>query len=254
MSEAKGTMRFISPEKILAERFRSSARPSYSKAMICFLAIGPCERIVAALNARPTEGKVLWGMESSEDKPFTFEADLGAERILIAIRCNWGGPQAAILVEEMACLGIKTILGLGAAGGLEATFGLGDQIVAAECPALDGTSKVYSGDPSFPDPGLFRAAQAFGSKPAGIATHDAFYREDDSMVAAWKNAGLQAVNMESAAFYASATSCGVAALWLGSISDKIDGTSHTWAADRNLMTDETLRIAVKVLEQLIRTP
>jgi uridine phosphorylase len=242
-------VRYITPESILALRLKGQTRPNWKKALICFLAIGPCERIIRQLQARPLKIKVLWGMEVTDDKPFTYEADIDGEPVLIAVRCNWGGPQAAILVEEMASLGVQTLLGLGAAGAIDETLKLGAQIAASEAPALDGTSKAYTTEPSHPAPSLLKGAQALGAQPVKIATHDAFYRETDADLAAWQAAGLQAINMESAPFYAAATACNINALWLGSISDKLSPNSHTWAEDRNPMTDETLRIALQLLTQ-----
>src|SRR6266446_3093541 len=63
------------------------------------------EALARALGARPVREKTLYGFSESSIQGDIHEAMLGETRVVLVPRCLWGGPQTAILVEELACLG-----------------------------------------------------------------------------------------------------------------------------------------------------
>ena len=54
-----------------------------------------------------------------------------------------GGPSTAIAVEELALLGIKTIIRVGTSGGMQLAVDAGDIVIAHGAIRQDGTSKEY---------------------------------------------------------------------------------------------------------------
>jgi uridine phosphorylase len=81
---------------------------------------------------------MLYGLEHSIDIPQVYEATIDRHRVGVVSRCIWGGPQAAILVEELAELGVKYMIGYGAAGGIVPDLPQGTQIVVSN---IDGISR-----------------------------------------------------------------------------------------------------------------
>jgi len=134
--------RYITPDALLGLRFGAGPRPTWDTAILCFRGDTGGEALVRKLNARPVGTKVLYGLEESRERPFVHEAALGGLRIVLVGRCLWGAPQTAILVEELACLGIRTILGFGVAGSLVSALGKGTQIVAARGLVTRGAVRI----------------------------------------------------------------------------------------------------------------
>lgn len=243
------SQRFITPAKLFAPRFpASNPRPQWDAAVVCFRDPTGSLLVVEELGGTPWGRKVFWGIDETPALPRVFEATVAGRKVGIVTHCIWGGPQASILVEELAELGVRYILGFGAAGSFDPTLPQGTQLVACVAPATDGTSRQYGPGPFLPDPSLL--ALADGAEPVAVATVDAVYRETPDLVAEWRALGTQVVNMESAPFYAAASACGVRALWLGQVSDMLLDTWHDWHFDRQEMTRATVARCHAILERL----
>jgi purine-nucleoside phosphorylase len=251
--------RYITPEALLEIRFRGRARPQWDIGVLCFRDTGGSEALVRALGARPVPGKTLYGLEGSAAHPGVFELALGRYRIGIVARCLWGAPQAAILVEELACLGARVVLGYGAAGGLVPELPKGTQLMAGAGLATDGTSRAYTSRLEVPaDAGLVDllgvvAARLGVTLPAArVATVDALFRETGEDVQRWLGLGAQAINMETAPLYAAAAACGIRSLWLGHVSDTLSLTTAQWESWERppALTDVTVALTVGLLEEL----
>jgi uridine phosphorylase len=217
------------------------------------------DALVRKLNARPVGRKVLYGLEESLERPFVYEATLGGPRLVLVGRCLWGAPQTAILVEELACLGVRIILGFGVAGSLVDALDKGAQIVASSGVVTDGTSRAYTSAAEVaPDFGLVSALATVATdlgialRPVKVATVDALYRETPADVRRWLALGAEAINMETAPLYAASGACGVRSLWLGHVSDRLSLATHAWESwQRPLaMTDVTVALTVGLLESL----
>ncbi|MCU4924499.1 nucleoside phosphorylase [Halobacteria archaeon AArc-dxtr1] len=120
-----------------------------------------------------------------------------------------GCPSAAIAVEELAAVGVETLVRVGTTGALQAGIEIGDMIVATGAAKNEGTTKRYEGVeyPAVPDyealSALVEAAEANDEEihVGPIATDDAYYAESDDAVADWEAAGLLAVEMEAASLF-----------------------------------------------------
>ena len=120
-----------------------------------------------------------------------------------------GSPSAAIAAEELAAVGVETLIRVGTTGALQEGIEIGDMVVATGAAKDEGTSKRYEDVtvPAVPDYGvlseLVDAAEANGEDVhvGAIATDDAFYAETDEYIEDWEDAGLLAVEMEAAALF-----------------------------------------------------
>ena len=120
-----------------------------------------------------------------------------------------GCPSAAIAVEELANVGVESLIRVGTTGALQADIEIGDVVVATGAAKDEGTTRRYERDtlPAVPDydvlSGLVGAAET-RSEPVHvgpIASDDAFYAETDEYVEAWEEAGVLSVEMEAAAIF-----------------------------------------------------
>ena len=120
-----------------------------------------------------------------------------------------GCPSAAIAVEELANIGVESLIRVGTTGALQADIEIGDVVVATGAAKDEGTTRRYERDtlPAVPDydvlSGLVGAAET-RSEPVhvgAIASDDAFYAETDEYVEAWEEAGVLSVEMEAAAIF-----------------------------------------------------
>jgi uridine phosphorylase len=252
-------VRYITPEAILRMRFGEPPWPSWDVALLCFRGDGGGKPLVEKLHARPVGARTLYGLEETLERPYLYETVLGGRRILLVLRCLWGGPQAAIFVEELACLGVGAIVGFGVAGSLVEALPKGTQIVGASGIVTDGTSRAYtSAEAVAPDAGLLRAVQGIAERqriplaPARLTAVDALYRETPDDVRLWLGLGVEAINMEISPLYAAAAVCGVRSVWLGHVSDTLSLTTRQWDSWQRpaAMTDITIALTVALLETL----
>jgi uridine phosphorylase len=129
-----------------------------------------------------------------------------------------GSPSAAIALEELAAVGVETVLRVGTTGALQEGIEIGDMVVATGAAKDEGTTKRYEDEtvPAVPDyevlSALVDAAEENDEDVhvGPIATDDAFYAETDEYVEAWEDAGLLAVEMEAAALFSLARRKGLA--------------------------------------------
>jgi uridine phosphorylase len=252
-------VRFITPETILKMRFGEPPWPSWDIAVLCFRGEGGGGTLVDKLGARPVGKRTLYALEETAERPYVYETALGGRRILLVQRCLWGGPQAAILVEELACLGVRTIIGFGVAGSLVETLPKGAQIVGGHAAVIDGTSQAYTSSKTvYPDASLLAAVRAIAERQGVplaapcIAGVDALYRETPDDVRRWRALGVEAINMETPTLYAATATCGVRSLWLGHVSDTLWLTTQAWDSWQRpaALTDVTVALTVGLLESL----
>lgn len=240
------TKRFISPAKTLGSRFaRKSDRPKWPIAVLCFRDPRGSQALLDSIRASVVGRKVLWGVEHSNDLPQVHEATINRHRVGIVSRCMWGGPQAAILVEELAELGVKHVIGYGAAGSISPDLVQGTQIVVSAALPTDGTSSHYTKRAVGPSRAL--SALLPNVRRVTAATVDAVYRETPKLISKWSACGIEAINMEVTPFYAAAARCHVDALWLGHISDVLIGNWKHWYVDRTGMNEGTVANCLAVI-------
>ncbi|MBN1977234.1 MAG: hypothetical protein JW918_07520 [Anaerolineae bacterium] len=253
------SMRYITPEAIMRSRFGDNARPQWDAAVLCFRSHEGSRLVAQMLGAKPLGYKVLWGMDEVPAYPLAHEFAVGKARVGLIARCLWGGPQTAVLVEELAYLGVRHLIGIGAAGSIAADLPRGTQIVATAALTTDGTSRAYTdGTEVHVNPAIYAAIQRvervrpWRLRAVKVATIDAIYRETDTLIQALAGRGAETVNMEVTPFYAASAVCGVESVWIGHVSDCL--VNHTWESWDNLeqMTAQSAQIGLDVLEELLR--
>ncbi len=163
-----------------------------------------------------------------------------------------GCPSAAIVIEELAMLGVKRIVRVGTCGGLQPDLALGDLIVAITAVAADATARHLVGEPHTPtaDWGLVHAA-VHAAKELGkpvrvgpIVSSDLFYNPDQGQYQRWSERGILAVEMEAAVLFTLGALRKVKTGCLLTVSDVVVEGEFV------RITDEEMRVAVDQMTQL----
>lgn len=247
-------MRYITPEQIMRDRFRNGRRPDWSTAILCFRDRSGSDTLVRELGAEPLGYKVLWGM----DECLTHQVEISGQLVGVIGRCEWGGPQTAILVEELVQLGVLNVLGLGMAGSIVENLPKGSLVIAASALTTDGTSRHYEDFRLVhPDEQLLSAAMEAAQRlrlpfrQTTAATTDAIYRETGEVVRGWAEQGAEMVTMETAPLYAASSRCGLRSIWVGHISDCLVGDRWDgWDASADDRARATAQLALHLLEAM----
>jgi uridine phosphorylase len=117
-----------------------------------------------------------------------------------------GGPSAAIVVAELAAVGLRRAVRVGRAWALDGTTEPGELVAVAQALCADGTSRALGAGPRVePDPVLTARLGAAGR--AGLVASGDVLEAD----AAWARAGAIAFDLETAAVLTAARRAGVAA-------------------------------------------
>jgi uridine phosphorylase len=180
----------------------------------------------------------LWG--------YTGETPAG--RPLSIQSTGMGGPSAAIVLRELADLGVRRAIRVGTCGALDPDLQHGDLIVAGEALAEDGASRALGAvevAPADPDlTGRLAAAMDGAPPPERIVSTDLFYDDEGDTrptrprAASWRRRGAVAVEMEAATLFTLGGRLGMATACLLAVSD----TFPEGVRDR--IDDEALAAAV----------
>jgi uridine phosphorylase len=159
----------------------------------------------------------LWGYSghTAAGRPLTIQAT------------GIGAPSAAVVLRDLAELGVRRAIGIGTCVGLAAGLALGETLVCERALAADGTSRALgTGGGAVADAGLARALRAAsGPRPrvATVASADVLYAAGDGVPAAlrreWLDAGAVAAEMQAAALFALGARLGVAVACLLVVTD-----------------------------------
>ncbi len=184
----------------------------------------------------------LWG----------YSGETPGGRALSIQSTGMGGPSAAIVLHELAELGVRRAIRVGTCGALDANLRHGDLIVAGEALAEDGASRSLGArEVAEPDAELTR--QLVGSlpespSPVRTVTTDLFYDagEEDAgpprpPADAWLERGAVAVEMEAASLFTLGRRLGVATACLLAISDTFENGQRGRIGDDDL-ADATARM------------
>jgi 5'-methylthioadenosine phosphorylase/purine-nucleoside phosphorylase len=163
-----------------------------------------------------------------------------------------GCPSAAIVVEELAQLGVQRVVRIGTCGGIAEGLALGDVIVAISATPADSTAThLVGGEPHAPtaDFELVHAA-VHVARHAGqpvrvgpVVSSDVFYDHDPERPARWRARGMLGVEMEAAVVFTLGALRGLSAGCLLVVSDLIIGEFVR-------IPDEELRAAVDRMTEL----
>ena len=157
----------------------------------------------------------------------TYTGFIGAKKVSV-VSTGIGGPSAAIALEELTELGAHTFIRVGTCGGINTKVKGGDAVIASAAIRQEGTSREYA-PIEFPAAADFEVTLALktAAEKLGISSHvgvvqckDSFYgqhRPEAMPISsellekweAWKNLGVLASEMESAALFVVAAHLGV---------------------------------------------
>ena len=164
-----------------------------------------------------------------------------------------GGPSAAIVLHELADLGVKRAIRVGTCGAVDPQLQHGDLVVASDALSRDGASRALgAGESAAPDPELtarLAAGLPAGKAPARIVSTDLFYAADrggtaEERAQAWRELGAVAVEMEAATLFALGERLGVATGCVLVVSDTFEGGT------RHRIEDDALAEAVEQMGSL----
>lgn len=165
----------------------------------------------------------LWGY-TGETTP-----ELGGRPLSIQ-STGMGAPSAAIVIHELADLGVRRAIRVGTCGALDPGLELGQLLRAQAALGDTGVNRALAGqgaaagDVIEADAGLTgRLDRAGTGAPVTVATTDLFYEDDTEGGGegreGWIAAGAGAVDMETAALFALGPGLGVAVACLLVVSD-----------------------------------
>jgi uridine phosphorylase len=157
----------------------------------------------------------LWGYtgETDDGHPLTVQST------------GMGGPSAAIVLHELAELGVRRAIRVGTCGAVDESLQLGDLLRVEAALPEDGVSKALGDGRAVPaDPALLERLESLGAgTPVTAVTTDFFYEYDDSPRRAWYAAGAGAVEMEACALFTLGPRLGVAVACLLLVTDVFPG-------------------------------
>lgn len=157
----------------------------------------------------------LWGYsgETPEGRPLTVQST------------GMGGPSAAIVLHELAELGVRRAIRVGTCGALDESLELGELLRVEAALPEDGVSRALGAEgPQPADPELLGRLEAAGAgRAATVATTDLFYEYSDAPRGTWIEAGAGAVEMEACALFTLGARLGVAVACLLVVTDVFPG-------------------------------
>ncbi|NLT58089.1 MAG: uridine phosphorylase [Clostridiales bacterium] len=196
--------------------------------------------------------------------------ELEGERVAV-VSTGIGGPSAAICIEELAQLGVDTLVRVGTCGGMQLEVKAGDVIVASAAIRMEGTSREYL-PIEFPAVADFAVTAALKreAEALGIDHHvgvvqckDSFYGQHSparmpvsyelqNKWAAWVRGGALGSEMETAALF---TVCSALRLRAGAVLMSIWNQERERAGlpqEHHHDTERAVRVAVGAVARLIR--
>ena len=124
-----------------------------------------------------------------------------------------GGPSAAVVVGELAGLGVRRAIRVGACVALDPALAPGDAIVVGAALTADGVgSALEPGGPS-PEPGLTARLVEAAATDAGalVVSSDLYDHPEPGRHEQWRAAGATAVDLSAAAVLAVGRRAGIGA-------------------------------------------
>jgi DeoD family purine-nucleoside phosphorylase len=143
-----------------------------------------------------------------------------------------GGPSAAIVLHELATLGVKRAIRVGTCGALNGELGLGELVVAGEALAADGTSRALGAGERVAADATVTAA--LGERAQTVVSTDLFYEPEREREHAWRRQGAVAVEMEAATLFAVGARNEIAVGCVLAVSDLLGGPARRRIGEEQL--------------------
>ncbi|MGL5692931.1 MAG: nucleoside phosphorylase [Peptostreptococcaceae bacterium] len=184
---------------------------------------------------------------------------------VLAVSTGIGGTSAAIAIEELNNIGVKTMIRVGSCGALQSNIELGDLILVNGAVRDEGTSKAYMDSifPAVPNTELLfdivESARELKAKNhiGKIRSNDSFYTDDTQEIDNyWSERGILGSDMESAALF---VVCDVRDIKCASILNNVvefgqkaeDGVGNYLSGDEAIKNGEKMEILV-ALEAIVK--
>jgi len=241
----------LTPERVIQLRGVNLDCFHFDIAILCFRGQTASCKLLDAFPVTRIEPNILYGSEA-------YAGRVDDKEIVILPEVIWGGPATAILLEELACFGVQTAIGFGAAGSLVSPQHIGKMLVADRAVCSDGTSQQYTDEPYVsPASGLLRLTVPLASEESAapivstIHTTDTLYQEWPARIRQWREAGASFVNLETTPFYAVAAYLGIRAVYIGLVTDYV-GDLKGWQHGFWSRPNTTDALIVKLIQQLVQ--
>ena len=199
----------------------------------------------------------------------TWAGTLSGEKVLVT-STGIGGPSAAIAMEELCAIGVRTFIRVGTCGGINMNVKASDVVIPTSAVRHDGTSREYAPIeyPAAADFEVVRAlvdsAQELGERwHAGVVQcKDSFYGQHNpgrmpvsyELLAkweAWKRLGVLASEMESATLFVVANSLGARCGTVLNVIWNQERKAAGYDEPDDLDTSRGIRVTVRALSKLI---
>ena len=196
--------------------------------------------------------------ESRESATFQGLHFLGSGLALVENTGLLGASMAAVQLERLIQLGVRSFIVLGIAGSLREGVEIGDVVVGDRAVRDEGTSYHYlpPSDYAWPSPGLTERvlAHLHGGKEklhlGGTWTTDAIFRETLLEVQALAQEGILTVEMEAAALFSVARFRGVEIAAVFVVSDLVH-REHWERGQEGSLLDASLLAVLKQLASFV---
>ena len=221
MSEPRFTPRQAVENRLKARR-ESLANMRVGKKVLIVWSEAWAEQLSEALDATPAPHTMFidtfWIRTADNDQ--------GGVSVVFA---PIGAPGTVMIMEDLIALGAESIVGVGASGGLDSRYRIGDVLVPETVNIVDeGTSAHYpgEGDPSA-DPETLTKLNSLLAKHGVNSAHgdwwttDAFYREMTDDIESHIASGILGIDMETSAMYRVAEHRGISCCNMLIVSDEL---------------------------------
>jgi len=164
---------------------------------------------------------------------------------VLAVSTGIGGPSTAIVVEELARIGVKNMIRIGSAGALKEGLEVGDLVCIQGAVRDDGTSKSYVEEsfPAIPDYDLLNACvesareQKYRCHVGMARSHDMIYNDrKEEVYQYWGERNVYASDMETAALFVVG---GLRKVHTASILNIVVASSHSTESGINDYVEQT---------------
>ena len=207
----------------------------------------------------------------TESREYTSYLGQINNKYVVVISHGIGGPSTAICVEELASLGIKTLIRIGTSGGMQQIVSAGDIVIAQAAIRAEGTSKEYLPVefPAVADIDITCALRKSANDlkyPCHVGVvhcKDSFYGQHDpermpvsyellNKWNAWIKGGALASEMETAAlFTVSSTLHLKAGAVLGVVWNQ-ETNKVNMSHDSYVDPDAAIKVAIRAIEKLLK--
>lgn len=152
--------------------------------------------------------------------------------------------------------GVKNIIRIGTAGGIADGLKVGDIVIGQSACYDSGFARQFHLPGTYSPVADFELlekavnstrSRGVNFKVGNVLSSDAFYGETPEDMAAWRDMGVLAVEMEAAALYMNAAKAKKSALCILTISDEIFGGYSASAAERQTSFKTMMEIALETI-------